>query len=185
MIITFLDRLISLAGLACRRNRTCLRVSGLGGFAIAYAAFEIPSMLRDRIGPESATPVPLWWSVFTFDRWPAITGCCRCAGLRRRLLRLSQHGGQHFAGSLWASARSRPLMAVPRQALRVAVAGDSDPDGVRRASFFCFDSRERLGRLAYLVSRYPAQFMELRRNRRDRRARAYLEACSALAYRPA
>lgn len=70
-IITFIDRVsISLAG---PRMQQELHISPkewgwvLGAFAIAYAAFEIPSgALGDRIGPRKVlTRIVLWWSAFT------------------------------------------------------------------------------------------------------------------------
>ena len=70
-IITYLDRVcISVAGPRMQRD---LDISPeqwgwvVGVFAIAYAAFEIPSgSLGDRIGPRRVlTRIVIWWSVFT------------------------------------------------------------------------------------------------------------------------
>ncbi|MBM3775424.1 MAG: MFS transporter [Acidobacteria bacterium] len=70
-IITYLDRVcISVAG---PRMQEDLNISPqqwgwvVGVFAIAYAAFEIPSgSLGDRIGPRKVlTRIVIWWSVFT------------------------------------------------------------------------------------------------------------------------
>src|SRR5579862_1768653 len=70
-VITFIDRVsISLAG---PRMQQELHITPkewgwvLGAFAIAYAAFEIPSgALGDRIGPRKVlTRIVLWWSAFT------------------------------------------------------------------------------------------------------------------------
>jgi len=70
-IITYLDRVcISVAG---PRMQADLNISPqqwgwvVGVFAIAYAAFEIPSgSLGDRIGPRKVlTRIVIWWSVFT------------------------------------------------------------------------------------------------------------------------
>src|SRR6266700_3227396 len=77
-VITFIDRVcISLAG---PRMQEELGMSPdqwgwvVGAFAIAYAAFEIPSgALGDRIGPRKVlTRIVLWWSVFT-----SLTGLAR------------------------------------------------------------------------------------------------------------
>jgi ACS family glucarate transporter-like MFS transporter len=70
-VITFIDRVcISLAG---PRMQQELHMSPdqwgwvVGAFAIAYAAFEIPSgAIGDRVGPRRVlTRIVLWWSVFT------------------------------------------------------------------------------------------------------------------------
>lgn len=70
-IITYLDRVcISIAG---PRMQTELGITPdqwgwvVGVFAIAYAAFEIPTgAMGDRIGPRKVlTRIVIWWSVFT------------------------------------------------------------------------------------------------------------------------
>lgn len=77
-IITYIDRVcISVAGPAMQRD---LNISPerwgwvVGVFAIAYAAFEIPSgALGDRIGARKVlTRIVVWWSVFT-----SLTGTVR------------------------------------------------------------------------------------------------------------
>ena len=70
-VITYIDRVcISLAGprmMADLHMRPEQWGWVLGVFAIAYAAFEIPSgSLGDRIGPRKVlTRIVVWWSVFT------------------------------------------------------------------------------------------------------------------------
>lgn len=71
MVITYLDRVcISVAG---PRMQEALHIGPVawgyvtGIFALAYAAFEIPSgMMGDRIGPRKVLArIVLWWSAFT------------------------------------------------------------------------------------------------------------------------
>ncbi|HWQ55976.1 MAG TPA: MFS transporter [Bryobacteraceae bacterium] len=70
-IITYIDRVcISIAGprMQADLNMTPEQFGWVVGvFAIAYAAFEIPSgSMGDRIGPRKVlTRIVLWWSVFT------------------------------------------------------------------------------------------------------------------------
>lgn len=78
VFVMYLDRLcISVAGPRIQQelHLTPIRWGWvIGAFAIAYAAFEIPSgALGDRIGPRRVlTRIVLWWSVFT-----AATGLVR------------------------------------------------------------------------------------------------------------
>jgi len=70
-MLTFLDRVcISVAGPAIQKDLALDPKKWgwvVGMFALAYAAFEIPSgWLGDRIGPRKVlTRIVLWWSVFT------------------------------------------------------------------------------------------------------------------------
>jgi ACS family glucarate transporter-like MFS transporter len=151
-IITFLDRVcISLAG---PRMQQELNLSPdqwgwvVGAFAIAYAAFEIPSgALGDRIGPRKVlTRIVLWWSVFT-----SLTGLARSftellpvrflfgageagaypnmAASVARWFPMQERGRAH--GLIWMASRvggaASPLLVIP---IQMAFGW--------RTSFFCF-----------------------------------------------
>ncbi len=151
-VITFIDRVcISLAG---PRMQQELNMSPdqwgwvVGAFAIAYAAFEIPSgALGDRIGPRKVlTRIVLWWSVFT-----SLTGVARnfaellpmrflfgageagaypnMAASIARWFPMGERGRAH--GLVWMASRVggalSPFLVIP---IQMAFGW--------RASFFCF-----------------------------------------------
>jgi MFS family permease len=167
-VITFIDRVcISLAG---PRMQQELHMSPnqwgwvVGAFAIAYAAFEIPSgAIGDRVGPRKVlTRIVLWWSVFT-----SFTGLARnyIELLPVRFLFGAGEAGAYpnMAASIsrWfpldERARARTgLDGQPRGGCGFSIPGNSHPDGVwlARLLLLLWFPGSDLGRcVAHLVSR--------------------------------